>query len=208
MKWRINPNGRTVGEYWSDVDKTVIYPELVSFGVDVKSIPVKAWSELPESHVYGAAAGTLFKELTPKKLWPRLFPSNDTLILVSSDAVNIAYPTNEDKYVMLVHELAHVRQAIMGALGDVNVGVLFYNVPHERDALRWMAKQGKHMGWSEQRLQRLIRNRYVGHGPRGTRTILQETQLGFKLDPRQDTLTLLQRRPVFVRHHHRRKQRG
>lgn len=187
---------RRVKDLWPDVGKSIIYREMLDYGVDVKEIPVvfRAQSEL------GAVMATGYGIRT---LPPRLFVATDTL--------DKAYPDDESKYIGLVHELAHFRQLIVGGLPEEELpeppqGPEWFQLQHEQEAIRWSARQAKLMGWSEQRLTKLFERRYGHHGAAWLERVVAEGRVGFRIHPQQETLTLLQRRPVSVRSHVRRRR--
>jgi len=195
MKWRFKGKGRvmdtgkgTIIDVWPDVEKTVIYEELLDWGVDAKEFPVEVYSQMGSAMAINVdpVDGKLTLVLDPETMIP-------------------AYPTNEDKYVGLVHELAHVRQFLNGEM-ELYGREKWYNRPHEQDAIRWSARQARLMGWSSSRLEKLLAHRYRHNEMAWRERVLREGRAGIGMHPKQEALTLLARLPtVRVRQHRRRR---
>ncbi len=197
-QWRFNKDvlvpGSTVGDVFPDVDKTVIYQRLLEFDIDAKKMMVRPREELGSVMAFSMP---FYAGVSPR----------EGILDIETSTLDKGYPGNEAKYIGLVHELAHALQSVRGEIeyGTSSVRKQWYELRHEQDAIRWSGKQAKRMGWSVKRLQRLFENRYQHHDQYWMQTVLREGKLGFKLDPRQETLALLQRRPVRVRQHRRSK---
>ena len=203
-EWRVSPKLEhlqrrhqlslkvTVGEIFPDIDKTVIYKELLAYGIDAKAIRL-----IPSSRFELDAIMAVTIRQTKKE---------DSVIFVAVDAIDEAYPGNESKYIGLVHELAHFRQALTGELGigkDPISMQEWISKHHEINAIRWSARQARLMNWSSERLKNFFKSRYRHHTPFIIKTIMKEGSIGLRLHPEQETLPLLQRRPVRVRQHTR-----
>ena len=199
-EWRFNRapllNFRVVRveSVWPDVDKTVIYPELLAFGIDAKKLRVAIDPTFIEAVMASHPART----------------HNQPELYVNPNTIEKAYPTAEATYIGLVHELAHLRQALTGeitrpAQGDIRA---WLSAHHEREALRWGGRQARRMGWSEKRLREQTHKRYGHHDADVVKEIAGESMEGYRLHPKQETLQLLQRRPraVSVRRYVRRKR--
>ena len=147
MPWRFNDKrletARHVKDLWPDVDKTIIYQDMLDYGIDAGEIIVQPANQFEMESVMGVS---MPKPNIPARLW------------ISIDTINDAYPGDEAKYIGLVHELAHFRQALVGGLGPPR-GKEWYEQQHEQEANRWSARQAKLMGWSEQRLTKFLERR-------------------------------------------------
>jgi len=193
MPWRFNtekyrtalPYSLVVRDVWPDVNKTVIYNELLAWGIDAGSIPVHRKTGI------GAVMAASQTNM----------PEPESIIFVAPVIMEV-YPDDEAKYVALVHELAHFRQGLTGELAEKDEGE-WYTRAHEQDAIRWAGRQARKMGWPEQRLTQLMRLRHHGTGRKWIQTVIKESKMGYRLHPQQETLTLLGRRPVRVRTHRR-----
>ena len=196
-EWRFNKNRlsdyrtQRLGNVWPDVTNTVIYPELLAYGVDAKEIRLEADESPFTEFTMASAPGASFEKAH---------------IIVNPHKMLLAYPDAESTYVGLVHELAHLRQALEGELGSLPLKSAeeWISAHDERNAIRWSARQARHMGWSMKRLQGLFRSRYKHHEEKIIAAIIQEGEIGYKMHPKQTTIPLLQRRPVRVRSYRRR----
>ena len=185
MIWRFNRfddlrQNVVAEDVWPDIDKTVIYKELLDWGVDARQLPVKL-SRLETFYDYVMAT--------------RIAPSGKVGLCVDIAAVSRVYPDDEARYVVLVHELAHIRQLLTGEI-DLGSRKDWSARPHERDAIRWSARQARLMGWSTARLKKLLSDRYRSHSLYSKESIIEEGRVGAKIHPEQETLPVLYRRPA------------
>lgn len=175
-------------DIWPDIDKTVIYKELLDWGIDVRHLPVELTVGLEFSHEYVTAI--------------RIPESTGRVgLIVDTTALSRAYTDDEARYVALVHELAHVRQLLTGEIDVGGIGAYgekeWSARPHEQDAIRWSARQARLMGWSMARLKNLLSGRYqFRHSKEDVERIIAEGQVGAKIHPEQETLPVLYRRPA------------
>ena len=144
MNWRVKrvlPGRSTVRDMFPDVDKMPIAKALAEWEIDVGDHGVETYiSYLGEgSAAWVEPSGTLFV---------------DPLAMIQN------YPTEEDKYLMLSHELSHFLHMVENRTDErvfemlksgTKTPKMWISLEHERDAMRWMARQAKVMGWSEKR---------------------------------------------------------
>ena len=184
--WRIE-------DIWPDIRKTIIYSALLEHGVDAAKF------RLQERYVGGAAMATFISFGYEYDKIPI-----DGVLGVDASILKRTYP-DENSYIVLVHELAHVYQTLEGELRNPNE-VRWIDAHHERDAIRWSARQAKKMGWSKAKTDEVLRKRYSEHRKgKDLETIALQGRIGYSLHPEQTTIPFLQRRgPVRVRAHRRR----
>lgn len=198
--WRFDTSNyfaATVKDFWPDVRKTAIYSHLLEWDIDAANLLVATKRLKGGSATMGITVtrmGQPYMTMDPVRL-------------------EKAYPTDEAKYIALVHELAHVEQLITGewdvSRPSIASMVSWAKDPIEQAAVRWSARQAKLMGWSPQRLDALFKSRYSGYHddePEFIPTVLQHGRIGIGMDPQQETLVILRRRPVRVRQYTRRKR--
>jgi len=178
----------TVKDLWPDVKKTVIYQELLDWGIDAEKIPVKP------GNVIGMSA-------TPYKLG---------VVGVGQD-LRDSYPKDEDTYVGLVHELAHLLQSVQGIQSlegpRPTSARSWIEDPLERDAIRWSAKQAIRMGWNEEQFDRFLDTRYMDARAHGASLLSSLKVAGLReFSPKTAGVVPMFRRPpgVRVRGHRRR----
>lgn len=195
MSWRFDDSIRlfekpkvNVGDLWPDVDKSIIYQSMLDYGVDAKEIPVSFTSQDDIRSVMAMG----------------IDPDGHVKLWVATDSIDEAYPGDEAKYIGLVHELAHFRQAIVGSLGPPSAK-LWFEQQHEQEAIRWSARQARLMGWSQRRLKEFLERRYHHRSQAWLERVVREGGIGFRIHPRQETLDLLGRRPVRVHRYRRRR---
>ena len=182
-----------VKDVFVDVEKTVIFKDLLDYGINVGELPVFA----SDQYIMGGVMGI---GMLGEK-WG---------VFIDASALRKGYPGSEDKYIGLVHELAHFRGYLTG---DSHVETLptmkHWTRSHsEKDAVRWSARQARLMGWSEEKTKAFFAYRYQRHKKEIIEAIQREGEIGHRLHPQQETLALLQRRPgVRVRGHRRRPAR-
>jgi len=174
-------------ELWPDIKKTVIYQELLDWGIDVAEIPVS----------YGTVTGMSVTSVMPYQLGELRIGHN----------FREAYPEDEDTYIALVHELAHLLQSVEGmhTHGEPRSVRDWIEDPMERDAIRWSAKQAIRMGWTKEHFEKFLGARYA-HAPIGLRTSLKTAGLR-EFSQKTAGVVPLFRRPIKVRSHRRRHRR-
>jgi len=141
VKWRVEGNvlpPRTVRDVFPDVDKMPIAKAHAEWGIDVGDHGV-------EMHLSGSTAASVEPTGT---------------LFIDPFAIVHNYPTDEDKYLLLSHELSHFLHMVENRTDErvfemarkgVKTPKMWISLEHERDAMRWMARQAKVMGWSEKR---------------------------------------------------------
>ena len=194
VKWRVERKAlppRTVRDVFPDVDKMPIAKALAEWGIDVGDHGVEIYFG-DTSAAWVEPTGTLFID-------PR--------------AMSYNYPTSEDKYLMLSHELSHFlhmvedrtdERAYEMARSGAKTPKMWISLEHERDAMRWMARQAKLMGWPKKRFVEFVTASVSRELEDDFRSITRSVYSG-KFPEERGVRPMFRRPPIRVRSHRRRQ---
>lgn len=131
---------------------------------------------------------------------PVSFPQYHMLVLNAESLGG----SNQELYLVIAHELTHLKQLLSGELPMERVREVVKQTPyhmdrpHEQEAVFWETQQGAKFGWDRDDFQRYYARLYpsLAHAPE----LVVEKQLR-----RQAAMSVLTRHPVAVRRHWRRR---
>jgi len=175
-----------------DVDKMPIARALAEWGIDVGDHGVEVYLGQSTASAWVEPSGTLFI---------------DPFAMVRN------YPTEEDKYLMLSHELSHFLHMVENRTDErayemmkrgVKTPKMWISLEHERDAMRWMARQAKLMGWSEKRFVAFVTVSVSRELEDDFKNIARSVY-GGKFPEERGVRPMFRRPPVRVRGHRRRR---
>lgn len=125
------------------------------------------------------------------------------LVILNSEALG---GSNQELYVLLAHELTHIKQLLSGQLtweqarAQSEQAEYHMDRPAEQEAAFWETQQGTKFGWSRKEFDKYYTHLYPPEAARQDPRFAIEKQLR-----RQAAMPVLTRHPVAVRRHWRRR---
>ena len=182
-----NKNDVPLEEVFPDVRELLIAKRLEEWGIDAGKIPIRSSDET----VAVMAA----------------YPQG--VVYVHIPAMERQYPKDRHQYVILAHELAHMLQFVEDRVDwkRANIWTTLHewaSLEHERDAVRWQAREAKRMGISQQAFESSVIKRGL---PLISRELISLTRPVYAgTYPEEHGVRPMFRRPVRVQRHLRRKR--